>query len=145
MLDYDLIRDNISKIAHHKNITISELEKKAGLNSGDLCRCENGAIKKITLEEMYATAEALGTTTDTLLYELPKISREACPFCGGEPVIEEGGLEDYLAYYVVCLNCNAHGPEEASPDKAETAWNKRIYDDYKDLYDWRKIFKEQKL
>ena len=143
MFDYNLMYENIKTIAAYKQVKMGDLEQEIGLSKGYFSRTANGS-RTATVEKIYKAAEILGVAVDTLLHELPKISREACPFCGGEPAIEEGGLEGYEAYYAVCPNCGAHGPEEASPESAEAAWNKRIYGDYEEPYDWGKIFKEQK-
>ena len=52
-----------------------------------------------------------------------------CPFCGGEKIDTESGIDTGWAW---CLSCNATGPEISSREivsrgKIIEAWNSRRY------------------
>ena len=44
-----------------------------------------------------------------------------CPFCGGRSEIKEG----FFTKYVMCLKCEAMGPNLASREEIVAAWNAR--------------------
>ena len=45
---------------------------------------------------------------------------EPCPFCAATPVVSST-----LAYFVLCVRCEARGPRQADRVRAIEAWNKR--------------------
>ena len=50
-----------------------------------------------------------------------------CPFCGSMQIdIMEGDDEDgETAYWVICQECNAGGPEGETVEEAQHVWNTR--------------------
>ena len=56
------------------------------------------------------------------------IKLKPCPFCGGEA--ELFGIESNGIFYVECSNCDANNNFD-TPEKAISAWNKRVINDDK--------------
>ena len=140
-IDYKLLHENIKTIARHKGIKMGEIEEQAGTKAGYFARIErDDGCRQISAEILINVAKILGVSIETLLYELPKINADACPFCGGEPAMSGGGLG---VYYVTCSACHAQGPEGISAASAEALWNDRIYGGG-EMYNWGLIFKEGK-
>ena len=48
-----------------------------------------------------------------------------CPFCSSDDThVADGG--DQRAYFVLCYNCEAQGPEHGTISQAVDVWNSRV-------------------
>ena len=56
--------ENVQKICNQRNITISEVERKAGLGNGVIRKWDHASP---TLRTLFAVTEYLGVTLDDLL------------------------------------------------------------------------------
>lgn len=61
-----MIYDNVCRLAEKRGLTIQQLEKKAGLGNGVVCKWRTYTPRVRTLK---AVADALGVTVNTLLRE----------------------------------------------------------------------------
>lgn len=59
--------NNIRKLRRDRNMSQSELAKKAGISRGYLVMLENGRQENVTVKVLVAVAEALGTNVAALL------------------------------------------------------------------------------
>ena len=60
------VHENVSMLAKNRNISLCELEKKAGLASGCISKWKN---INPTVKNLKSVADVLGTTVDKLLEE----------------------------------------------------------------------------
>lgn len=61
-----MIYDNVCRLAEKRGLTIQQLEKKAGVGNGVVCKWKTYTPRVITLQKI---ADALGVSVSTLLKE----------------------------------------------------------------------------
>lgn len=64
-----MIYDNVCRLAEKRGLTIQQLEKKAGVGNGVVCKWKTFTPRVKTLQKI---ADVLGVTVNTLLREEKK-------------------------------------------------------------------------
>ena len=64
-----MIYDNVCRLAEKRGLTIQQLEKKAGVGNGVVCKWKTYTPRVRTLQKI---ADVLGVTVNTLLREEKK-------------------------------------------------------------------------